>query len=213
MWRTVEPYSYPAAPQIPLRMFCSGSWKANGKAGTSRTGEQAVLVSVSLLSGHHAGGLISILFCIFFSNQSNRKAFGGSSAQTHTWGGGGSCGHLRSHQPAQPFVQDPAMPPLPPPNTLAQLEEACRRLEEVSTKATKQRRGEASENSLNLLVTTSWLTLQSHLQAFTVRSAAREEPRRACPGRGRRPVISSPLRPCGPPHRQPEPPIRRVRCL
>uniref|UniRef100_H3DKV4 Axin 2 (conductin, axil) n=1 Tax=Tetraodon nigroviridis TaxID=99883 RepID=H3DKV4_TETNG len=73
------------------------------------------------------------------STQSNRKAFGGSSAQTHTWGGGGSCGHLRSHQPAQPFVQDPAMPPLPPPNTLSQLEEACRRLEEVSTKPIKQR--------------------------------------------------------------------------
>lgn len=31
------------------------------------------------------------------------------------------------------------MPPLPPPNTLSQLEEACRRLEEVSTKTTKQR--------------------------------------------------------------------------
>lgn len=30
------------------------------------------------------------------------------------------------------------MPPLPPPNTLAQLEEACRRLEEVS-KPSKQR--------------------------------------------------------------------------
>ncbi|XP_074512848.1 axin-2 isoform X2 [Sebastes fasciatus] len=73
------------------------------------------------------------------SNQSTKKSFGGSSAQTHTWGGGGSCGHLRSHQPAQPFIQDPAMPPLPPPNTLAQLEEACRRLEEVSTKTTKQR--------------------------------------------------------------------------
>ncbi|XP_068574568.1 axin-2 [Cebidichthys violaceus] len=73
------------------------------------------------------------------SIQSTKKSFGGSSAQTHTWGGGGSCGHLRSHQPAQPFIQDPAMPPLPPPNTLAQLEEACRRLEEVSTKTTKQR--------------------------------------------------------------------------
>uniref|UniRef100_A0A3B3XFY2 Axin 2 n=1 Tax=Poecilia mexicana TaxID=48701 RepID=A0A3B3XFY2_9TELE len=59
--------------------------------------------------------------------------------RTHTWGGGGSCGHLRSHQPAQPFIQDPAMPPLPPPNTLSQLEEACRRLEEVSTKIPKQR--------------------------------------------------------------------------
>lgn len=101
---------------------------------------------VSLLSRHRAGGLISfsLLPC---SNQGNRKAFGGSSAQTHTWGGGGSCGHLRSHQPAQPFVQDPAMPPLPPPNTLSQLEEACRRLEEVSTKTTKQRCADASADA------------------------------------------------------------------
>ncbi|XP_029365048.1 axin-2 [Echeneis naucrates] len=73
------------------------------------------------------------------STQSTKKSFGGSSTQTHTWGGGGSCGHLRNHQPAQPFIQDPAMPPLPPPNTLAQLEEACRRLEEVSTKTARQR--------------------------------------------------------------------------
>ncbi|XP_037331730.2 axin-2-like [Pungitius pungitius] len=73
------------------------------------------------------------------SVQSVKKTFGGSSEQTHTWGGGGSCGHLRSHKPAQPFIQDPTMPPLPPPNTLAQLEEACRRLGEVSTKTTKQR--------------------------------------------------------------------------
>lgn len=73
------------------------------------------------------------------STQSAKKSFGGTSTQTHTWGGGGSCGHLRIHQPAQPFIQDPAMPPLPPPNTLAQLEEACRRLEEVSTKTIKQR--------------------------------------------------------------------------
>nr|XP_040047722.1 axin-2-like [Gasterosteus aculeatus aculeatus]XP_040047723.1 axin-2-like [Gasterosteus aculeatus aculeatus] len=73
------------------------------------------------------------------SVQSVKKTFGGSSAQTHTWGGGGSCGHLRSHQPAQPFIQDPAMPPPPPPNTLAQLEEACRRLGEVSIKPAKQR--------------------------------------------------------------------------
>uniref|UniRef100_A0A3B4YKD4 Axin 2 (conductin, axil) n=1 Tax=Seriola lalandi dorsalis TaxID=1841481 RepID=A0A3B4YKD4_SERLL len=76
--------------------------------------------------------------------RSTKKSFGGSSTQTHTWGGGGSCGHLRSHQPAQPFIQDPAMPPLPPPNTLAQLEEACRRLEEVSTKTTKQRHAMSS---------------------------------------------------------------------
>lgn len=92
-----------------------------------------------------ACSLISILPC---SNQSTKKSFGGSSTQTHTWGGGGSCGHLRSHQPAQPFIQDPAMPPLPPPNTLAQLEEACRRLEEVSTKTTKQRYQETREQLL-----------------------------------------------------------------
>uniref|UniRef100_A0A3Q3W3K2 Uncharacterized protein n=1 Tax=Mola mola TaxID=94237 RepID=A0A3Q3W3K2_MOLML len=56
-------------------------------------------------------------------------------SRTHSsWGGGGigSGAHLRGHHPGHPFIQDPAMPPLPPPNTLAQLEEACRRLEEVS---------------------------------------------------------------------------------
>uniref|UniRef100_A0A1A8J840 Axin 2 n=1 Tax=Nothobranchius kuhntae TaxID=321403 RepID=A0A1A8J840_NOTKU len=58
-----------------------------------------------------------------------------------SWGGGGPCNgsHLRGHHP---FIQDPAMPPLPPPNTLAQLEEACRRLEEVS-KPPKQRHSAA----------------------------------------------------------------------
>ncbi|XP_062840762.1 axin-2 [Trichomycterus rosablanca] len=72
------------------------------------------------------------------STQSTRKLYGSESARSHTWGGAGISGHLRTHQPAQPFIQDPAMPPLPPPNTLAQLEEACRRLEEVS-KPPKQR--------------------------------------------------------------------------
>uniref|UniRef100_A0A1A8NMQ2 Axin 2 n=2 Tax=Nothobranchius rachovii TaxID=451742 RepID=A0A1A8NMQ2_9TELE len=61
-----------------------------------------------------------------------------------SWGGGGPCNgsHLRGHHPGHPFIQDPAMPPLPPPNTLAQLEEACRRLEEVS-KPPKQRHSAA----------------------------------------------------------------------
>lgn len=60
--------------------------------------------------------------------------------RNHSWGGGGigSGVHPRGHHPGHPFIQDPAMPPLPPPNTLAQLEEACRRLEEVS-KPPKQR--------------------------------------------------------------------------
>ncbi|XP_061087396.1 axin-2-like [Conger conger] len=63
-------------------------------------------------------------------------------SRTHAWGvGGGS--HARTHHPAHPFIQDPAMPPLPPPNTLAQLEEACRRLEEVS-KPPKQRHSTSS---------------------------------------------------------------------
>lgn len=56
-----------------------------------------------------------------------------SSRTPSPWGGGlGGGAHLRGHHPGHPFIQDPAMPPLPPPNTLAQLEEACRRLEEVS---------------------------------------------------------------------------------
>uniref|UniRef100_A0A6J0D211 Axin 2 n=1 Tax=Peromyscus maniculatus bairdii TaxID=230844 RepID=A0A6J0D211_PERMB len=50
----------------------------------------------------------------------------------------GANGQPRSVARAHPFTQDPAMPPLTPPNTLAQLEEACRRLAEVS-KPPKQR--------------------------------------------------------------------------
>ncbi|XP_065106021.2 axin-2 [Paramisgurnus dabryanus] len=77
------------------------------------------------------------------STQNAKKSHCLDSTRTHTWGGGGSSGHLRTHQPAHPFVQDPAMPPLPPPNTLAQLEEARRRLEEVS-KPPKQRHSTSS---------------------------------------------------------------------
>ncbi|GCB65733.1 hypothetical protein scyTo_0007777 [Scyliorhinus torazame] len=50
--------------------------------------------------------------------------------------------HQRGNaQPCHPFIQDPAMPPLPPPNTLAQLEEARRRLQEEKkvSKTPKQR--------------------------------------------------------------------------
>ncbi|XP_030638207.1 axin-2-like [Chanos chanos] len=65
------------------------------------------------------------------------------SSRTPTWGGGGVGSNLRGHHPGHPFIQDPAMPPLPPPNTLAQLEEACRRLEEVS-KPPKQRHSTSS---------------------------------------------------------------------
>uniref|UniRef100_A0A8C0ZUV4 DIX domain-containing protein n=1 Tax=Castor canadensis TaxID=51338 RepID=A0A8C0ZUV4_CASCN len=74
------------------------------------------------------------------SAQSTKKAYPLESARVssgervsrhHLWGGSG---HPRTH----PFTQDPAMPPLTPPNTLAQLEEACRRLAEVS-KPPKQR--------------------------------------------------------------------------
>ncbi|XP_075297280.1 axin-2 isoform X2 [Opisthocomus hoazin] len=74
------------------------------------------------------------------STQSTKKAYSsdcakGPPGRHHPWGPGS---HPRGAQPAHPFVQDPAMPPLPPPNTLAQLEEACRRLAEVS-KPQKQR--------------------------------------------------------------------------
>lgn len=78
------------------------------------------------------------------STQSTKKAYnsectrgvpGERPTRHHLWGNGN---HPRGAQPAHPFVQDPAMPPLTPPNTLAQLEEACRRLTEVS-KPQKQR--------------------------------------------------------------------------
>uniref|UniRef100_A0A3P8WBX4 Axin 2 n=1 Tax=Cynoglossus semilaevis TaxID=244447 RepID=A0A3P8WBX4_CYNSE len=63
----------------------------------------------------------------------------------YSWGGGGigNGSHLRGHHPGHPFIQDPAMPPLPPPDTLTQLEEACRILEEVS-KPPKQRHSAAA---------------------------------------------------------------------
>lgn len=53
-------------------------------------------------------------------------------------GGAGPGGALG---PAQPFVADPSMPPLPLPHTATQLEEARRRLleEEGRTKAVRQR--------------------------------------------------------------------------
>ncbi|CAF92669.1 unnamed protein product [Tetraodon nigroviridis] len=72
----------------------------------------------------------------FCSAQGLKKPGPLEPSRTHPpWGGAAA---LRGHHPGHPFLQDPAMPPLPPPNTLAQLEEACRRLEEVS-KPPKQR--------------------------------------------------------------------------
>nr|XP_012602804.1 axin-2 isoform X2 [Microcebus murinus] len=82
------------------------------------------------------------------SAQSTKKAYPLESARVspgeragrhHLWGG--NSGHPRTTPRAHPFTQDPAMPPLTPPNTLAQLEEACRRLAEVS-KPPKQRHKE-----------------------------------------------------------------------
>ncbi|EHB08546.1 Axin-2 [Heterocephalus glaber] len=67
--------------------------------------------------------------------ESARASPGEQVSRHHLWGGSG---HSRMAPRTHPFAQDPAMPPLTPPNTLAQLEEACRRLAEVS-KPSKQR--------------------------------------------------------------------------
>uniref|UniRef100_A0A8C2V3I4 Axin 2 n=1 Tax=Chinchilla lanigera TaxID=34839 RepID=A0A8C2V3I4_CHILA len=67
--------------------------------------------------------------------ESPRASPGEPVSRHHLWGGSG---HSRTAPRTHPFAQDPAMPPLTPPNTLAQLEEACRRLAEVS-KPSKQR--------------------------------------------------------------------------
>ncbi|XP_058140576.1 axin-2 isoform X2 [Dasypus novemcinctus] len=73
------------------------------------------------------------------SAQSSKKAYPVESARTapgeragrhHLWGG--SSGHPRTAPRAHPSTQDSALSPLTQPNTLAQLEEACRRLIEVS---------------------------------------------------------------------------------
>ena len=42
---------------------------------------------------------------------------------------------VTSALPGQPFIQDPSMPLMTPPNTTTQLEEAKRRLEDESNKA------------------------------------------------------------------------------
>ncbi|XP_074928185.1 axin-2 [Chelonoidis abingdonii] len=70
-----------------------------------------------------------------YNLESTKGIPGERPARHHLWGNNN---HPRGAQPAHPFVQDPTMPPLTPPNTLAQLEEACRRLAEVS-KPPKQR--------------------------------------------------------------------------
>lgn len=104
-----------------------------------------------LLKSHFPVLLTQFLsFCFLsahslFSAQSTKKAYPLESARSspgerasrhHLWGG--NSGHPRTTPRAHLFTQDPAMPPLTPPNTLAQLEEACRRLAEVS-KPPKQR--------------------------------------------------------------------------
>uniref|UniRef100_A0A4X2L308 Axin 2 n=1 Tax=Vombatus ursinus TaxID=29139 RepID=A0A4X2L308_VOMUR len=68
--------------------------------------------------------------------ESARGAVSDRATRPHLWGG--SIGHSRTMPHTHPFTQDSGIAPLGPPNTLAQLEEACRRLAEVS-KPQKQR--------------------------------------------------------------------------
>uniref|UniRef100_A0A8C5R9A6 Axin 2 n=1 Tax=Leptobrachium leishanense TaxID=445787 RepID=A0A8C5R9A6_9ANUR len=69
-------------------------------------------------------------------------------ARHHLWGAS-SC-HPRNLQPSHQTIQDLAIPSLTAPNTLAQLEEACRRLAEVSRPA-KQRCPVASQQRCPLV--------------------------------------------------------------
>lgn len=80
------------------------------------------------------------------------------------------------------------MPPLPPPNTLAQLEEARRRLEEVS-KPSKQRYEFQSTPFFNTLYAISFEKLLidvnidymvSTSQAFNIKPSERQESPSAC---------------------------------
>lgn len=63
----------------------------------------------------------------------HRKGFGSRSNSLERNSGAGNL------VPAQPFVADPSMPPLPSPNIAIQLEEARRRLEDDVRTRAKQR--------------------------------------------------------------------------
>nr|XP_033817814.1 axin-2 isoform X2 [Geotrypetes seraphini] len=89
----------------------------------------------------------------------------------HQWG---ASGLPRTIKPAHPFIQDPAMPPLTPPNTLAQLEEACRRLTEVS-KPQKQRSSTSTSNQQR--DRNHFTTAQIANTSFTTSSPITEEHR------------------------------------
>lgn len=145
----VPPYSCPLTAQTAHRTSGSGSWRAIARPSTGHTGKHATLKPFDPIMLVFTVNKHLIIHCSH-STQSTRKLYGSESARTHTWGGAGISGHLRTHQPAHPFIQDPAMPPLPPPNTLAQLEEACRRLEEVS-KPPKQRCGPFLTNLFSIV--------------------------------------------------------------
>ncbi|BET01889.1 Axis inhibition protein [Nesidiocoris tenuis] len=68
--------------------------------------------------------------------------------------------------PAQPFVADPSMPPLGPPHTPTQLDEARRRLEDqVRCKQTRQRSGQGSKQEIS---TSSGSTLKKSKDSTTV---------------------------------------------
>lgn len=147
--RAYRRHAFLSTPPTARRMFGSGSLRARGRANTDHTGTSlpgTPTASGGLNSGtpSYPGPGFPLTSCILNSAQGLRKSSPLDSKtlpnRSHSWGGGGigSGVHPRGHHPGHPFIQDPAMPPLPPPNTLAQLEEACRRLEEVS-KPPKQR--------------------------------------------------------------------------
>lgn len=64
-----------------------------------------------------------------------------SSVERNSVCGGVGVGGIQTQlRPAQPFVADPSMPPLPSPNVAIQLEEARRRLEDdIRTRSRQQR--------------------------------------------------------------------------
>ncbi|CAH1959889.1 unnamed protein product [Acanthoscelides obtectus] len=75
--------------------------------------------------------------------------------------------------PAQPFVADPSMPPLPLPNTAIQLEEARRRLEDDMR--TKKQRSSSSRHHPDL-VQSSQSTLRKSMRTSSSRPSASQQP-------------------------------------
>jgi len=229
VWRTVGPCSCPATQQTPPRMCCSGSWKVNGRAGTSLTGEQRS--GIYGLFTAETSQFMSISFILmipvssfpFLAPRAPRSLLeahrlkrtrGAAVEAVATYVATSQLSHLSKTLLCLPC-------PLPTlwPNWRRPAVGLRRCPPSPLSKGTERR--ERAPNLLSCVGMTCIVILNPFLkqsilffissQAFIVQSSAGKDPPSVCPGWDFRP--SSQSQPSRPRHDQPQPPIRRVRCL